>query len=446
MKNLYLRLFFLAAAFVAVSTTQSFGQCEQWVSPTDSTGWIDFNLSFGGAPCDDGMGCPFNEITDFEVFASEAYSVDGFQMGGSYTFSMCNGVGAGSWVPEFTIIAPSGAIDAFGPGDGDACSITWTCSEDGTYLIVINEAGNCGVANSIDNGFPALTCNSGAPCAPPDPCAAGVLTTTGEALLCGATATVDVNTDDAMASIPASGGFGYVFDPALGGTGGLAGEFIFTGQDFAVTYDSDLGGVLSANAFPLMEGTWIIKGAAYEDANDPFASICSETADSIVVTFVNALPTVDVVDNGDGSATVTATGGTTPYSYEWSDGSITATISGIDMSGTYTVTVTDGFGCTVEGSVDVIGTSTTNIENLTALQIGPNPTAGELNINLSLREAQDVRIDLIDMTGRVISSTDYGTVQTQSDRMDLSSYANGVYFVRLVVGQEEMTERVLLMH
>ncbi|MEZ4932093.1 MAG: hypothetical protein R2788_08250 [Saprospiraceae bacterium] len=30
---------------------------------------------------------------------------------------------------EFTIVAPSGMIDAFGLGDGDGCTISWTASE-----------------------------------------------------------------------------------------------------------------------------------------------------------------------------------------------------------------------------------------------------------------------------------------------------------------------------
>ena len=139
--------------------------CLIWSNPSPTSGWTNFNTEFGGAPCDNGSGCPFNEIQDFEVFASEAYSVNGFIEGGEYTFSICNGPGAGSWVPEFTIIAPSGAVDASGGGTG--CAISWTASESGTYLIVINEAGNCGIPNTIDNGFPALTCTNGtADCEP----------------------------------------------------------------------------------------------------------------------------------------------------------------------------------------------------------------------------------------------------------------------------------------
>ena len=66
------------------------------------------------------------------------------------------------------------------------------------------------------------------------------------------------------------------------------------------------------------------------------------------------------VGNNDGSATVTATGGITPYTYDWSnDGpenpdNDLATVTGL-AAGTYTVTVTDANGCTTSTSV-IIGT------------------------------------------------------------------------------------------
>ncbi len=121
--------------------------------------WNNFTTLFGGAPVDEGDGCPFNEIQDFEVWMSESYIMDNVVEGTSYTFSHCNGPGAGSWVPEYTIIAPSGNIDAFGAGDGDGCSITWIATESGTYEIGINEADNCGFGAEVNNGFPAITCN-----------------------------------------------------------------------------------------------------------------------------------------------------------------------------------------------------------------------------------------------------------------------------------------------
>jgi len=56
----------------------------------------------------------------------------------------------------------------------------------------------------------------------------------------------------------------------------------------------------------------------------------------------------------DGSVTATPSGGTTPYSYLWSDPSAqtTATASGLSP-GTYTVTLTDANGCTISDSASV---------------------------------------------------------------------------------------------
>ncbi len=54
----------------------------------------------------------------------------------------------------------------------------------------------------------------------------------------------------------------------------------------------------------------------------------------------------------DGTATITASGGTTPYTYSWSTFATTSSISGLG-SGIYDVTVSDNNGCTYETSVAV---------------------------------------------------------------------------------------------
>ena len=119
--------------------------------------YTDFNNpeNGGGAPA---VG-ETNEITAFEVYASESYLIDNFVAGNEYTFSACNGAGAGSWDLDFTIISPSGDVVAYGVDDDSDCSITWVATEAGTYTIGISEAGNCGVPNQIDNGYPAITNN-----------------------------------------------------------------------------------------------------------------------------------------------------------------------------------------------------------------------------------------------------------------------------------------------
>jgi len=49
--------------------------------------------------------------------------------------------------------------------------------------------------------------------------------------------------------------------------------------------------------------------------------------------------------SSDGEITVTTIVGTPPFSFEWIDGSTTATVGNL-VAGTYTITVTDGAGCT----------------------------------------------------------------------------------------------------
>lgn len=70
-----------------------------------------------------------------------------------------------------------------------------------------------------------------------------------------------------------------------------------------------------------------------------------------------------------GSATITATGGHAPYSYAWSNGASTQTISSL-TAGSYTCTVTDAFGCATTASASVSGT-------------GPAFTLSMSNTNLS---------------------------------------------------------------
>ncbi len=63
---------------------------------------------------------------------------------------------------SFTIVAPSGAVDAFGLNEGSTSERTWTASEGGSYPIIVSEDGACGSTtnDATDNSFPAITYES----------------------------------------------------------------------------------------------------------------------------------------------------------------------------------------------------------------------------------------------------------------------------------------------
>ena len=444
MKKNLTTIFALVLLTIGLSPTIGHAQCTDWVAPTDSTGWIDFNNIFGGAPCDDGTGCPFNEISAFEVFAAEAYSVDNFIAGGEYAFSMCNGPGNHTWVPEFTIISPTGIVDAFGAGDGDSCTITWTASESGTYLIVINEEGECGggMNTGTANGFPALTCIANAPCEPVI-CNAGILNTTGESFVCGLAGTFDLETIND--TVPSGGGLGYVYSDILGGTGGVVGGFTITGSSPDLqSLNSDLNGILSTNSLPVLSGTWVVRGIVYTNVNDIANTTCSEQTDSLIVTFGNDVIIDNIEDSGDGSASVTVSGGTAPFTYLWSDpdGQTTATAVNLDP-GSYSVTITDAIGCTATSTVDVISSAIENIESLESLLISPNPSSGQFSVRFELNETKAVNIEVFDVTGKRVDRK-YSLTSGGKIDFDLEGQPKGMYFIKIIIDNESLSRRLVL--
>ncbi len=119
--------------------------------------WTDFNSEFGGAPEADEDGvCPVNEITAFEIFASESYTIDNFVAGTTYTFAFCEGGSAGAWDAAISVTDPNGDLVVY----VEDCTVTWTAPIDGTYIIGISELGHCfdSQNTATNNGFPSLTC------------------------------------------------------------------------------------------------------------------------------------------------------------------------------------------------------------------------------------------------------------------------------------------------
>ena len=86
----------------------------------------------------------------------------------------------------------------------------------------------------------------------------------------------------------------------------------------------------------------------------------------------NVAETEDVKCEGDesGMASVATSGGTPEYTYSWDNGSTDAMIEGVS-NGTYTVTVTDGNGCT-----EVVNATINAANPLPNVDLGPDQSVG----------------------------------------------------------------------
>ena len=104
-----------------------------------------------------------------------------------------------------------------------------------------------------------------------------------------------------------------------------------------------------AQAFGLTPGNYSV---TVTDANGCSVILNSNlTQPEVLIAPINK---IDVLCNGgnNGYAATIPTGGTAPYTYEWSNGETTAAISNL-LAGNYSVTITDLNGCTASSSVTI---------------------------------------------------------------------------------------------
>lgn len=218
-------------------------------------------------------------------------------------------------------------------------------------------------------------------------------------------------------------------------------------------------------------GTYTVTGTSSQG--------CSNTASATIN--VSQLPTITISGNTElcegGSTILTAEGG---VSYLWNTGSTGAPIIVVE-AGTYHVTGYNEYGCSNSAEVEVVMWNTASSEfsivtdeptytwngetyfasgdysqtlqtthgcdsivtlhltitagvgewNGCTFNIYPNPTTSILNVDFSVENmnANGIEIQLLDVYGRLLNVVQANSGTTQ---IDLSVYANGVYFIQLV--------------
>lgn len=206
--------------------------------------------------------------------------------------------------------------------------------------------------------------------------------------------------------------------------------------------------------------TPVVYGGAVAPADGNFANYdytdgCLLTGNSILITLLPALAavtaTTTVADEmtppgSNGEASVSASGGSGAYAYEWSNGETTATISGL-TAGDYTVTVTDLSGCvdpyTETVTVDMI-VSVADVDFAQSIRLFPNPAKDMVNIDYSFEDSRNLMITVTNAVGQVVHQQEAPQGQMARVELDLSSYSNGVYFVQFNDGADQLTRRLIV--
>jgi gliding motility-associated-like protein len=210
---------------------------------------------------------------------------------------LCNGAATGS----STVTPAGGTLPYSYLWTSGGTAITENNLAAGSYSVTVTDANGCTSVSNITITEPALLTSS----------------TTPVDALCNGGST-------GSASVTAGGGTTpYTYLWTSGGTG--AAENNLAAGNYSVT-------VTDGNGCTSVASVTIAEPASLTSSATPVDALCS--------------------GSNTGSASVTAGGGTTPYTYSWTSGGTASTENNL-AAGNYSVTVTDGNGCTSLATVTI---------------------------------------------------------------------------------------------
>ncbi|MCP4442509.1 MAG: T9SS type A sorting domain-containing protein [Aureispira sp.] len=250
---------------------------------------------------------------------------------------------------------------------------------------------------------------------------------------CTATASVTITEPSAVSvSISASSDVS-----CNGGTDGTATALGVGGTGFfTYMWDASAGGQTAAMATGLTAGSYSVSAT---DVNSCLTSIL------VTITEPSAV-TATVMDNGDGTATAMGAGGTGAFTYMWDAAAAnqtTATAAALMSGNTYCVTATDAKSCQDTACVMVLITGVDDLTTNGAFKVYPNPTTGNVFVELGLSNPAQVQVDVYNATGQNVMTKQ---LKGQAARIELSTgeLPTGVYMIRFAVEEQVTTQKLII--
>jgi len=173
------------------------------------------------------------------------------------------------------------------------------------------------------------------------------------------------------------------------------------------------------------------------------------------VVIVNVLPGTTALFtytlNGVTAQFTNQSSGAVTYSWNFGDSSPTSSLQNpshvYTQNGVYTVTLTVTGPCgtsTYTQTITITQVGIVDADLANTLSIYPNPNGGVFTVSFEFTNAKDVRVDLTDVTGRIISSEERYGVTSCRNEVGTTDLSNGVYFVRITTVDGSAVQKIVV--
>ena len=224
--------------------------------------------------------------------------------------------------------------------------------------------------------------------------------------------------------------------PCMESLGSIALNVLDGTPPFAISWSGPTSGMEIFEGLGMLTISDLLPGnytVEILDANNNIAEVAAEVSESDTPNLESVMPlsnsgfSIDCNGFANGTASVIATGGTTPYTYAWSNGETTQEIQDLN-SGLYSVTLTDANDCIV----------------ITEIEITEPPALEQVLDPIDLNCDDESGLVFIDVTGGVSPysySLNGGTIQSENTFMNLEegNYSSVVMDANGCVIEEEFT-------
>lgn len=212
-----------------------------------------------------------------------------------------------------------------------------------------------------------------------------------------------------------------------------------------ISYQWEQGSTLSSLS-GLSSGDYLVQISSDAECSVPSSSLITVPGPSAPLNVT--ISSYSNIDEGyDGSIELAISGGTAPYSVQWSgpNGFVSSDVNlnELNNAGQYVATITDDNGCSTQLGLSLVGTE--EINSLYSLKVMPNPTQGIFRINITGASNKEISYSMFDSQGRVVLSAK-PTISSDmfSEEIDASELASGIYHLNFLIGDSFKTVKVII--